>query len=280
MTDIKGGVGSPTGGSGSSLSSDDWGSGISGGSLSNIGEIDLISGNQVSILGSGYSGIPDNSLTTEYQFANTPTITDRLTGTPSLLDMISNSPTTAELFANTPTITDRLAGTPSLLDMLSNSPTTAEQLANTPPLPGMEIDLSQPAHFDTSLYSNDDKRINTGHVQVCSQPAFGWAPVDHQWIKTSTKEAGMGGVEGNEPGNESGDYPGDPVEVTDHTGRSVQDGVTCEDAPPNINENLVNDQLEIGRGLGRWWPTNHCQSFVDQVIENATIDAITGARPQ
>ena len=76
MTDIKGGVGSRTGGSGSSLSSYDWGSGISEGSLSNIGEIDLISGDQVSILGSGYGSISDNTLATAYPFANTPTITD------------------------------------------------------------------------------------------------------------------------------------------------------------------------------------------------------------
>ena len=31
-------------------------------------------------------------------------------------------------------------------------------------------------------------------VQVCSQPAFGWVPIDHQRIKTDTVEAGMGGA--------------------------------------------------------------------------------------
>ena len=111
-------------------------------------------------------------------------------------------------------------------------------------------------------------------VLRCGQPAFGWMPVDHEWIKTDTKEAGMGGAEGNEPGNESGDYPGDPVEVTDHTGRSDQEGAECE-VVPNVNEDLVNQQLEIGRDLGTWGVNNHCQSFVDQVLDNATIDAIT-----
>lgn len=45
-------------------------------------------------------------------------------------------------------------------------------------------------------------------VYVCSQPAFGWMPVDHQWIKTDSVEAGMGGARGNVPGNQSGDTSG------------------------------------------------------------------------
>lgn len=45
-------------------------------------------------------------------------------------------------------------------------------------------------------------------VEFCSQPAFGWAPVSHEWIKTDTVEAGMGPGDGNgNAGNESGDLP-------------------------------------------------------------------------
>jgi len=161
MTNTKGGIDGLTGGSGTSLSDGSWGFGISRDSFSNVGEFDLISGNQVSILGSGYSSIIDNSLTTAYQFANAPTVTNRLARTPSVLDMISNSPTTAEQFANTPTLTDRLVGTPSLLDMMSNSPTTAEQLANTLPLSGLEIDLLQPAGFDNDIYPSQAHSKNT-----------------------------------------------------------------------------------------------------------------------
>jgi hypothetical protein len=46
--------------------------------------------------------------------------------------------------------------------------------------------------------------------------------VDHHWIKTDSVEAGMGGTRGNDPGNQSGDWPGDPVQVTDHSGRSTK----------------------------------------------------------
>lgn len=107
-------------------------------------------------------------------------------------------------------------------------------------------------------------------VFVCSQPAFGIAnnPIDHQWIRTDTVEAGMGGTRGNVPGNESGDRPGDPVQVTDHTGRSQEKGSSCERVP-NVNEKKVNAQLKIGTPLGRWGPTNQCQSFVRSVLDNA-----------
>jgi RHS repeat-associated protein len=107
-------------------------------------------------------------------------------------------------------------------------------------------------------------------VYICKQPAFGFSrnPIDHWWIKTDTREAGMGGTRGNEPGNESGDRPGDPVQVTDHTGRNKQDNASCEKVD-NVDEKKVNEQLELGRPLGRWGPTNQCQSFVRTVLGNA-----------
>lgn len=131
MTNVKGGVGGSTGGGGTSLLDGDWYSGNPEDSLSNVGEIDLISGNQVSILGSEYSGLPDHSFSTAYQLANTPTLMDRL------------------------------ASTPSPLDMISSSPTIVEQLANTPLLPGLEIDLLQPAHFDIGIYPSQAHSKNT-----------------------------------------------------------------------------------------------------------------------
>lgn len=75
-------------------------------------------------------------------------------------------------------------------------------------------------------------------------------------------------------GNESGDWPGDPVEVTDHTGRYKQKGASCKTVE-NVDENNVNKLLEIGRPLGKWGITNQCQSFVQDVIDQSTIDAYT-----
>ncbi|MES2538376.1 MAG: Ig-like domain-containing protein [Pseudomonadota bacterium] len=112
-------------------------------------------------------------------------------------------------------------------------------------------------------------------VFLCSQPAFGMSsnPIYHEWIKTDSIEAGMGGTRGNVPGNDSGDFPGDRVQVTDHTGRSKEAGASCQKVD-NVDENKVNAQLKLGRALGKWGPTNQCQSFVRGVIDNArTIPA-------
>jgi RHS repeat-associated protein len=107
-------------------------------------------------------------------------------------------------------------------------------------------------------------------VFLCSQPAFGIPnnPLDHQWLRTDTAEAGMGGTRGNIPGNQSGDMPGDPVQVTDHTGRSKEKGASCTKVD-GVDEKKVNDALRIGRPLGRWGPTNQCQSFARQTLIDA-----------
>jgi hypothetical protein len=58
------------------------------------------------------------------------------------------------------------------------------------------------------------------------------------------------------------------VQVTDHTGRSDEEGASCE-LVSNVNEQKVNEQLQIGRPLGNWGPTNQCHSFVSSVLDNA-----------
>ncbi len=79
----------------------------------------------------------------------------------------------------------------------------------------------------------------------------------------------MGGLRGNEAGNESGDWPGDPVTVTDHSGRSTQDGASCE-VVEDVDEERVNEQLELDRDLGQWGFGNQCQSFVRDVLRSSS----------
>lgn len=105
-------------------------------------------------------------------------------------------------------------------------------------------------------------------VQMCRQPAFGWMPIDHQWIKTDTVERGMGDANGHLPGQQYGDTPGDHVVVTEHGGRSNESDASCK-VVPNVDEKKVNEQLTLGRPLGTWGPFNQCQSFVHSVLENA-----------
>lgn len=70
------------------------------------------------------------------------------------------------------------------------------------------------------------------------------------------------------PGNQSGDMLGDPVQVVDHTDRSKERGASCETVP-NVDEKKVNEQLVLGRSLGRWGGSNQCQSFVSEVLKKA-----------
>jgi hypothetical protein len=64
--------------------------------------------------------------------------------------------------------------------------------------------------------------------------------------------------------------PGDPVVVIDHKGRSKQKGAACEKVD-GVDEKKVNDALKLGRSLGRWGPTNQCQSFARQTLLDARM---------
>ncbi|WP_221795150.1 RHS repeat-associated core domain-containing protein [Oceanobacter mangrovi] len=117
-------------------------------------------------------------------------------------------------------------------------------------------------------------------VYLCSQPAFGisWNPLDHQWIKTDSVEAGMGPAKSScgDAGNQSGDLPGDPVQVCDHRQRDKTNS-SCE-LVSDVDENKVNEQLELGRPLGRWWPWNQCQSFASDVLRNSSTKTCRSTR--
>jgi hypothetical protein len=60
-----------------------------------------------------------------------------------------------------------------------------------------------------------------------------------------------------------------PVAVLNHSGRSNQEGASCKKVD-NVDEKKVNNLLKIGRPLGRWGPLNNCQTFVHQVLQNAS----------
>lgn len=113
-------------------------------------------------------------------------------------------------------------------------------------------------------------------VYLCKQPAFGIPnnPIDHHWLKTDKHQSGMGPVKSDcgNAGNQSGDYPGDPVQTCDHSERDME-GATCEKLN-NIDENIVDERIAPGQPLGRWSPWNQCQSFARDVIN----DARTGCR--
>ncbi len=107
-------------------------------------------------------------------------------------------------------------------------------------------------------------------VFVCGQPAFGFMPVDHQWLKTDTMEAGMGGTRGVVPGNQVGDKPYDRVQTVSHAGRSNEAGASCKKLD-GFDESKINESIKPGRPLGRWSAWNQCRSFVSQSLEQARV---------
>jgi len=100
-------------------------------------------------------------------------------------------------------------------------------------------------------------------VKLCKKPAeAAFGLVDHHWIVTDTKSAGMWNAKG-------APFPNIPfladVAVRDH---SSEKGGVCK-VIPNVDEEKVNQQLKLGRHLGRWTPWNQCQTFAQDVIYNA-----------
>jgi hypothetical protein len=94
--------------------------------------------------------------------------------------------------------------------------------------------------------------------------------VEHHWLRTSSREAGMGPASGAVPGEAGSDCPFTPTMVNDHTGRGAMPGSICTPLA-NVSEPCVNEALELGRETGRWTPLNQCQSFVDAIVQQCTI---------
>jgi len=107
------------------------------------------------------------------------------------------------------------------------------------------------------------------HVFICGRPAdlpFPLSLLNHEWILTDTLEAGMGPAGGGVPAqNGNSDLPFTPVEVTDHTDQSIKENASC-DKVENVDEMCVNKKIKIGTPLGRFGPTNNCQTFAMSVI--------------
>ena len=106
-------------------------------------------------------------------------------------------------------------------------------------------------------------------VWRCAEPTeLLWGLANHEWIKTSTKEMGMGSA-----------GEGGGTKITDHRGRSLKKTATCEKVE-NVDEEKVNKQLVEDIPLGDWnLLTNNCQQFVNEVLSNASTIPHTNAYP-
>ena len=91
--------------------------------------------------------------------------------------------------------------------------------------------------------------------------------VDHCWFTTDTRAAGMNSTPECRIAGDDYEPPyTTPVVVSDH---SCDKPDFCEDVE-NIDEDCVNEELGIGKSLGRFGPTNNCRTFMIQVIDRCT----------
>lgn len=97
--------------------------------------------------------------------------------------------------------------------------------------------------------------------------AVGW---EHEWLKTSQVEAGMG----NPNGRHSSDIPYIRTTVVDHTGET---GV-CSPVT-DVSEACVNAYLQMGRPTGRWSTWNNCNTFVGGVLDACGMSLLPETPP-
>jgi hypothetical protein len=104
-----------------------------------------------------------------------------------------------------------------------------------------------------------------GKIEVCQRPAkIAFGLVEHYWLRTDTIVAGMGSARAYKK------YIGDEMEaafikvfIVDHRD---QPSKKCKEYT-NHDEQCVNNELIIGKPLGRFTPMNQCLSFVKNVLK-------------
>lgn len=62
----------------------------------------------------------------------------------------------------------------------------------------------------------------------------------------------MGATPGVVPAQGNIDLPFTPTQVINHAGQSKAPNAVCENAPPKVDEDCVNNKLELGRKTGLW----------------------------
>ncbi len=119
-------------------------------------------------------------------------------------------------------------------------------------------------------------------VELCERPAdiivVRDLGIPHRWLKTTTKEAGMGIAGGKIPGHDDKDGPSSggflgKTELVDHTGESNLVESVCTPRP-DLDEDCVDKELAIGKPEGRWFPAlNDCHVVVADIEEKCSKTA-------
>jgi hypothetical protein len=112
-------------------------------------------------------------------------------------------------------------------------------------------------------------------IELCTKPLklhIAWGIVDHNWLKTDTKEAGQGEAGGIIPGEDAPTSLFPETEIVDHAGESSKAGSSCREQKC-ADEDCVNKELQIGKALGTWNPvTNNCGQVATRILNKCRKD--------
>jgi hypothetical protein len=114
-----------------------------------------------------------------------------------------------------------------------------------------------------------------GGVKICKRPADlpgnSVVGVQHWWLTTTKKAAGMGPADGRVPGHGGIDLPGAPTKIVDHSHEAKND---CEEQM-GVDEACVDRELQIGRDTGPWIPPfNDCHTVVKDILATCKESAL------
>ena len=93
--------------------------------------------------------------------------------------------------------------------------------------------------------------------------------LEHRWLMTTSREAGMGAAGEGVPGDHSNLPLVTQTAINDHTGEHQTATAHCEPVA-NVDEACVDEKLILGTPLGRWTPQNQCQTFAETVLNDCT----------
>jgi hypothetical protein len=111
-------------------------------------------------------------------------------------------------------------------------------------------------------------------VMFCHRPAqiavADQLGLQHHWLKTSHKEAGLGPEDGSVPGDGKSALPFSQTRINDHAGQSLRGDAECIYIA-SADEACVDERLSLGQLAGRWTPSNHCQTFVAEILAYCSL---------
>jgi len=119
--------------------------------------------------------------------------------------------------------------------------------------------------------------LGAGTVWLCRRvadpPLANTFPVEHWWLMTSEREAGLGPCGGGVPDSHTASPYATETCVNDQRGEHSREGAECEPIA-YVDAGCVDRELTLGRPLGPLTPLNQCLSFAEDVLDGCKADEI------